>query len=58
MQKLFNFSAEGREAVIFLETGSRATVPYVAVPREWVGCNSLHFTRKLLGHVDICSPLG
>ena len=60
MQKVLNFNVEGREAttVIFLETGSHATVSYVAVLRERVECNSFHLTQKLLGHVDICSPLG
>lgn len=60
VQKVFNFSVEGQEATtaILPEAGSHATVPYVAILREWVGCNSLHLTQKLLGRVDICGPLG
>lgn len=60
MQKVFHFSVERQEAtmVISPEAGSHATVPSVAILREWVGCNSLHLTQKLLGRVDICGPLG
>lgn len=60
MQKVFHFSVERQEAttVISPEAGSHATVLYVAILREWVGCNSLHLTQKLLGRVDICVPLG